>query len=156
MADAQMINIGQLVREYATEKKVMSVGFGTYSGTTIAAREWGESMLRMNIPAAIEGSWDSLLHELGDGTNNILIFKNDTEDKNKLSEEEHVDGRRGQRAIGVVYNPEYEMYGNYVPTNLTKRYDAFLHIDKTRALQPLHLPQLREDPDLPETYPYGL
>ncbi len=48
------------------------------------------------------------------------------------------------------------MYGNYVPTNLTKRYDAFLHIDKTRALQPLHLPQLREDPDLPETYPYGL
>src|ERR671931_538591 len=30
MADAKMVNIGQLVREYASEKKVILVGFGTY------------------------------------------------------------------------------------------------------------------------------
>jgi erythromycin esterase len=64
--------------------------------------------------------------------------------------------RRGQRAIGVVYNPEYERYGNYVPTNLAKRYDAFLHIDKTCALHPLHMPEIKEDEDLPETFPTGL
>ena len=44
MADANMINIGQLVREHASEKNVVLVGFGTYKGSVIAAREWGEKM----------------------------------------------------------------------------------------------------------------
>ena len=43
------------------------------------------------------------------------------------------DKRRGQRAIGVVYNPQYEKYGNYVPTLLHLRYDTFLFIDETHA-----------------------
>jgi pyruvate dehydrogenase (quinone)/pyruvate oxidase len=44
---------------------------------------------------------------------------------------------RGHRAIGVVYHPEYERYGNYVPTVLPHRYDAFLFLKETKALQPL-------------------
>jgi erythromycin esterase len=64
--------------------------------------------------------------------------------------------KRGQRAIGVVYNPKYEKYGNYVPTDLTRRYDALLYIDNTRALHPLHMPEVKEDKDLPETFPTGL
>jgi hypothetical protein len=44
--------------------------------------------------------------------------------------------RRGNRAIGVVYNPRSES-GNYVPTNLPHRYDAFIFIDQTQALRPL-------------------
>ena len=32
---------------------------------------------------------------------------------------------RGHRAIGVVYDPEAERYGNYVPTVLPLRYAAF-------------------------------
>ena len=36
----------------------------------------------------------------------------------------------------MVYQPEYERWGNYVPTVLPERYDAFLFIDKTRALHP--------------------
>jgi len=63
---------------------------------------------------------------------------------------------RGQRAIGVVYHPEYEAYRNYVPSNFAERYDAFLHIDKTQAIYPLRMQELREDPDLPETFPSGL
>jgi erythromycin esterase len=46
---------------------------------------------------------------------------------------------RGHRAIGVVCQPDLESYGNYVPTILQKRYDAFLYIDKTEALHPLHI-----------------
>ena len=38
-------------------------------------------------------------------------------------------------AIGVVYHPQQEA-GNYVPTVLTERYDAFLYLDETRALHP--------------------
>ena len=62
---------------------------------------------------------------------------------------------RGHRAIGVVYDPAYEAFGNYVPTVLPRRYDAFLFIDQTQALHPLHL-QPREDHEVPETYPVGV
>jgi hypothetical protein len=34
---------------------------------------------------------------------------------------------------------------DYVPTILTKRYDAFLYIDETQALHPLHMPEIKED-----------
>jgi hypothetical protein len=47
------------------------------------------------------------------------------------------------------------VYGNYVPTVLPKRYDAFLYLDQTRALRPLHLPA-RADGEVPETYPSGV
>src|SRR5690606_18249423 len=43
------------------------------------------------------------------------------------------------RAIGVVYNPDYDRWSNYVPTVLARRYDAFIYLDKTTALPPLHL-----------------
>ena len=42
------------------------------------------------------------------------------------------------RAIGVVYNPHWESRGNYVPTRLGQRYDAFCWLDTTTALHPLH------------------
>ena len=44
----------------------------------------------------------------------------------------------GHRAIGVVYHPRYER-GNYVPTRLADRYDAFIYVDETKALSPLVL-----------------
>ena len=43
----------------------------------------------------------------------------------------------GHRAIGVVYHPEYERHGNYVPSRLSERYDAFIHVENTTALSPL-------------------
>src|SRR5439155_862693 len=62
---------------------------------------------------------------------------------------------RGHRAIGVVYHPEYEHFGNYVPTVLPRRYDAFLFLNETHALHPLHVP-VREEGEVPETYPSGV
>ena len=60
---------------------------------------------------------------------------------------------RGHRAIGVVYHPERER-GNFVPTVLPRRYDAFLYIDESHALHPLHIaPADGKEP--PETYPWG-
>jgi erythromycin esterase len=165
MVEAKMVNIGQLVREHAGDNNALLIGFGTYQGTVIAAKEWGENMERMRVPRAVDGSWDRLIHELSQGRNRLLIFrdyslKEHNGKRQLITEEEKEDlitkTKRGQRAIGVVYNPEYEKYGNYVPTNLTRRYDAFLHIDKTHALHPLHMPEVKEDEDLPETFPTGL
>jgi erythromycin esterase-like protein len=62
---------------------------------------------------------------------------------------------RGQRAIGVVYHPEHEHLGNYVPTVLPRRYDALLFLDRAEALHPLHL-KAAVGEEVPETYPSGL
>jgi erythromycin esterase len=158
MVEAKMVNIGQLVREHAGDNNALLIGFGTYQGTVIAAKEWGENMERMHVPPAVDGSWDRLIHELSEGHDRLLLFGDDTKESisGKLLTEETRNKRRGQRAIGVVYNPEYEKYGNYVPSYLIRRYDAFLYIDKTHALHPLHMPDVKEDEDLPETYPTGL
>ncbi len=39
---------------------------------------------------------------------------------------------------------------------LSKLNDVILHIDTKDALQPLHMPEIKEDNDLPETSPTGL
>jgi erythromycin esterase len=73
---------------------------------------------------------------------------------NKVKDEECLSSYIGHRAIGVVYNPEHERFGNYVPTILPKRYDAFIFLDETSALHPIHI-----QPDgnqIPETYPFGM
>jgi erythromycin esterase len=77
----------------------------------------------------------------------MRLTKNDVDDE--LLEQ------RGHRAIGVVYHPEYEHYGNYVPTMLAGRYDALIHIDESHALRPLHLAGTFEH-EVPETFPSGL
>ena len=69
---------------------------------------------RMYVPSAVEGSWDSLLHEQSNGSNSLLVFKEQDSKKYKeqLLSEEEIRTKRSQRAIGVVYNPAYERYGN--------------------------------------------
>ena len=54
------------------------------------------------------------------------------------------------------YHPEREHYGNYVPTILPRRYDAFLYLDETQALRPLYEVQPQEEGEVPETYPSGV
>jgi erythromycin esterase-like protein len=119
-------------------------------------------MESMHVPPAIDGSWDSLLHKHTNGKNKLFIFSGTPDGRGKNSFIENGTGsevrKRGQRAIGVVYNPEYE-YGNYVPTIFQKRYDAYVHVDKTHALNPLHMPQRKEKEEaeeFPLTYPTGL
>jgi erythromycin esterase len=148
MYDAGMLNLGQLIREKAGRNKVILVGFGTYIGGVIAAEQWGEEMEIMHVPPAIDGSWDNLLHKYINGKNKLFIFSGtpDGQEKNSvIGDDGGTDAKvrkRGQRAIGVVYHPQYE-YGNYVPTILQKRYDAYVHVDETHALNPLHLPEKR-------------
>jgi erythromycin esterase-like protein len=44
--------------------------------------------------------------------------------------------------------------GFYVPTVLPRRYNAFLYVDETQALHPLHVkPEELRPPDL---YPWGV
>ncbi|WP_100407368.1 erythromycin esterase family protein [Bacillus solitudinis] len=129
MADEGLVNVGQLMRESYGDDQVYIVGFGTYEGTVIAADSWGDEMKVMQVPPAIENSWEDILHQAG-AFNKFLMFTH----KNKRLFQQIV----GHRAIGVSYNPMYEQLGNYVPTNVPERYDAYIHIDQTQALTPLY------------------
>jgi len=145
MADVNMINVGQVTRERHAEDGVCLVGFGSHHGTAIAADAWGAPMERMPVPPARLGSWEDLLHRTGKARQLLLM--------DELRQIAGTNTPRGHRAIGVVYDPNHEA-GNYVPSVLPERYDAFLFFDETEALHPLHIqPELTEPP---ETYPWGV
>jgi len=57
------------------------------------------------------------------------------------------------RAIGVVYHPHYEKIGNYVPSIMPQRYDAFIHIDTSEAVHPMRV--FVDKSQQPETYPWA-
>ena len=141
MAGQGMVNIGQLVREEHGEDSAYLVGFGSYEGTVVAGDEWGAEMEKMVVPKAPPGTWESGLHLMG--AENKLLFSHD------LRQAPGLDQPIGHRAIGVVYNPAHERFGNYVPSVIPQRYDAFLYIEQTNALHPLALhPSKGKAPDL--------
>ena len=149
MARAGMVNVGQLVREAHGDEGVILVGFGTHRGTVVAGDEWGAPMQRMRVPKAREGSWEDMLHDAGHDDKLLLFDGTDTGGIRGLDEPV------AHRAIGVVYDPNSERWGNYVPTLMPRRYDAFLYIDESRAVDPLHMPVVVEG-EVPETFPSGM
>ena len=52
------------------------------------------------------------------------------------------------------YDPDHERWGNYVPTIVPGRYDAFIYIEETTALDPLHM-AVRVESE-PEMDPSGM
>ena len=149
MARHGMVNVGELVRREHGEDGVVIVGFGTHRGTVIAGEEWGAPMQRMRVPAARPKSFEAEMEAAGVG-DSLLIFE-DGDDGGIPGLDEPIP----HRAIGVVYDPDHERWGNYVPTIMPGRYDAFIHIDESRALDPLHMP-VTVDGLIPETYPSGM
>jgi erythromycin esterase-like protein len=82
------LNLGQLVRErYGRE--ALLVGFSTYTGMVTAASDWGGPAERKHVRPAVGGSWEELFHELA--VPDLLLGTGGLE------------GRRLERAIGVVY-----------------------------------------------------
>ncbi len=128
MINEGIVNVGQLLREEKGNENIFIIGFGTHRGTVIAADEWGVNSEQMIVPPAQKGSWEDAMHRAGPYDKFILFTK----------ENSHLFERPiGHRAIGVVYNPAYEQYGNYVPSIMSSRYDAFIYINVTNALHPL-------------------
>jgi erythromycin esterase-like protein len=143
MAAQGEINVGQLMRERFGRENVYAIGFGSYSGKVIASNAWGGAIETMNVPSAQRDSWESRLHQQGTA-NRILL-------SSELKELPFLRSAIGHRAIGVIYYPFNER-GNYVPSVIPERYDAFLYFDQTTALKPLNTEARNEPPD---TYPWG-
>lgn len=142
------INLGHLCRERHPREAVL-VGFSTYTGTVTAASDWGEPAERKRVRAAHPGSYEALFHHV-QIPKFLLILDELGEATGALHE------ARLQRAIGVVYRPEIERASHYFHASLPAQFDAVIHLDETRALEPLERTALWERGELPETFPTGL
>jgi erythromycin esterase-like protein len=141
------LNVGQLVRERYGQDAVL-VGLSTYTGTVTAASNWGVSPERKRVRPGLEGSYEALFHETG-MPRFLLTLRDDSKAVTALRE------RRLERAIGVIYLPETERLSHYFHAQLANQFDAVLHFDETRAIEPLERNVQWERDEVPETYPSG-
>ena len=147
MSEAGEINVGQLVRErYGTD--AVLIGFTTYQGSVTAASDWDGPTERKSVRPALPDSYEALLHDVGiprflltwDGAGLREIF----------------DRKRLERAIGVIYLPNTERLSHYFYAQLPVQFDAIVHCDRTRAVEPLDASASWADEEPPETYPTGI
>jgi erythromycin esterase-like protein/predicted phosphoribosyltransferase len=141
LGQAGQLNVGQLVRE-RHGRQALLIGFTTYAGTVTAASQWGGPAERKRVRPALPGSWEELFHE--------------QEDARFLLDPVRVPGRRLERAIGVIYQPQTERVSHYFQARLAEQFDAVIHLDETTALQPLERTSEWDEGELPETYPTGV
>ncbi|RDH78194.1 hypothetical protein DVS77_12700 [Mycolicibacterium moriokaense] len=146
-SDGQL-TLGQLVREHFGEES-RSIGFTTYSGTVTAASEWGGLAERKFVRPALNGSVEELFHEVGNPEFLVSPMIGH-------AAAEPLDTVRLGRAIGVIYLPATERQSHYYHVRPGDQFDAIIHIDKTRALEPLETTSLWVEGETPETYPTGL
>ena len=97
----------------------------------------------------LEGSFEDLFHRTGQ-ERFWLPLADDPALAQLLREP------RLQRAIGVIYQPRTERTSHYFHTRLPAQFDAMVHIDATRALEPLVAEPAWHAGEPPETYPSGL
>lgn len=148
MREEGLVNIGGLARMKWGEDEVRLVGFGTFKGEVIAGAAWGGQTQVMKVPAARPGTLEDILHSVADTIGSPQFYL-------PLRKAPDIfDQKVDHRAIGVVYNPATERFGNYVPTELRRRYDAFVFVDRTSALVPI--PHGVDRKEIPETWPQGL
>lgn len=140
-------NLGQLVRERYSN--AVLVGFTTYTGTVTAASDWGGPHETKRVRPALRESYESLFHEAGI-PRFLLTFATD----DRLSREFRTE--RLERAIGVIYRPETERISHYFMARLADQFDAVLHFDETRAVEPLPHAEEQQTSEVPETFPTGV
>lgn len=145
MGDAGEWNVGQLMRERHAAETVL-IGLTTHRGTVTAASDWDGPAERKRVRPGLPGSIEALFHETGLPRFYLPLRREG--DVADLRE------RRIERAIGVIYRPETERISHYFNARLPEQFDAVLHFDETRALEPLEPTAGWHGGEAPETYPF--
>jgi erythromycin esterase-like protein/predicted phosphoribosyltransferase len=142
------LTLGQLARErYGEDCRL--IGFTTYSGTVTAASEWGGVAELKFVNPALNGSVEELFH----ATERPAFLVSPMISR---AAAEPLDTVRLGRAIGVIYQPATERRSHYYHVRPGEQFDAIIHIDRTRALEPLEFTSAWKVGETPETYPTGL
>ncbi len=150
MGDDGQLTLGQIARQ-RHPGDVALIGFTTHEGSVIAADDWDEPAQHMRVRPSLPGSWEELLHEAG-----LSRFYMTSADMKAV-----IGPRveRLQRAIGVVYRPSTERRSHYLHARLADELDIVIHLDTTRAVEPLdpiETPSVTPEQELPETFPTGV
>jgi len=141
-------NIGQLVREgYGDQCR--NIGFTTYSGTVTASSGWDSPAERKQVRPARSDSYEGLLHQASIPAF-WLNLKNGSPVANGLRDP------MLERAIGVVYVPASELASHYFRASLSDQFDAIIHFDQTRAVEPLEPIGDSGAGEPAETFPTGI
>jgi erythromycin esterase-like protein len=140
-------NVGQLVRQKYDDAAFL-LGFTTYTGTVAAATNWDEPPQLKKVRPALENSYEQLFHETG--LPQFYLNLRDDEASRILRQP------RLERAIGVIYRPESERVSHYFNARLAVQFDAVIHFNETRAVEPLDKVSSWQHEDPPETFPTGI
>ena len=141
------INVGQLARERHGDA-VRNIGFTTHEGSVTASTDWDGPAERKRVRPSMEGSWERLFHECGTG--DFLLLMDDPALRAPLAREQL------ERAIGVIYRPETERMSHYFHASLSRQFDAVIHVERSRAVEPLERWEIEHTEEIPETYPSAL
>lgn len=142
------LNLGQLTRERFGVADTFLLGFTTHAGTVAAASDWDSPPQLKKVRPSRSDSVERLFHDTGFG-DILLPMRSRPKLASALTEP------LLERAIGVIYRPETERYSHYFHVRLAEQFDAVVHLDETRAVEPLDLPAVWRHEELPETFPSG-
>lgn len=142
MGSGGELNIGQLARQRHGGRARL-VGFCTHRGTVTAASSWDGPAERKRVRPGLPDSYEDALSKLD---RERFFFRTSGLDPSE---------NRLERAIGVLYLPQTERQSHYFRACLASQFDALVHCDQTRALEPLERTLQWDRGELPETYPSG-
>jgi erythromycin esterase-like protein len=148
MGSAGELNVGQLARERYGREAVL-IGLSTYHGTVTAASEWGGPAERKRVRPALPGSFEAIFHDVS--VPRFLLTLRQGGSAAAGLRAPHLE-----RAIGVIYLPETERVSHYFHARLSNQFDAVLHFDETRAVEPLERTAQWDTGEVPETFPSGM
>lgn len=141
-------NVGQLVRTRYGREAVL-VGLTTYHGTVTAASNWDAPAERKRVRPALDNSFESIFHSTR-VPRFVLTFRNNSHAQEALRQ------TMLERAIGVIYRPDTERQSHYFEARLSDQFDAVIHFDETRAVEPLERTSEWDLGEVPETFPSGI
>ncbi len=148
MGDRGDLTLGRLARERHGRDAVL-VGFTTHEGTVTAATHWGGPALRRTVRPALTGSIETLLHAVGVPAYTLVVEPGGPVER-------VLERVRTSRAIGVIYRPETERQSHYFAARAAAQFDAIVHVDRTRAVEPLERGAEWLGGEPPATYPTAL
>ena len=148
LGDAGELNVGQLLRErYALA--CFNIGFTTHQGNVTAASDWDGPAERKHVRPSLPDSFERLFHQT-EIPQFLTLFRGGGGSRLPNLR------RRLERAIGVIYLPQTERISHYFMADIARQFDAVIHLDQTRALEPLERTAQWDSFEVPETYPVGL
>jgi erythromycin esterase-like protein len=166
MGEAGELNVGQLMRQRHGHA-VFNIGWSTYTGSVTAASDWDAPAERKRVRPALPNSYEALFHAVATGATSaeravgavaaageprpdfVLLLRGNA------GVAERLRLPRLERAIGVIYRPDTERWSHYFHARLADQFDAIVHIDETRAVEPLERSTGWQQGEVPETFPTG-